>query len=312
MKRLLGTVISGQSLRHRPVALRAAEQRPVRAVVKTERGERDVTPLLFPVSLNPLLLGLCRTAGEPPAGAPEVRMHDEVTGHLLGSMHLESAGIVDHAGRCVDLLRPVRSSVRCVPFMYRAWRHALAWRQAQLNARQPHAFQMTFPDLRALNVFYMMPRPVYLVSVAHLDASNIFPMDLVGPLGDGTFLLALRLTSPAVELMRRGGRIVVSGVPAELKETAYRLAAHHKQRSIGWDALPFPVTASPVFSIPVPAEALRVRELQVLRSEAVGSHMFFITSIVSDSTRSNGLQLCHVSDMYARWRAVRGRPFTDA
>ena len=171
---------------------------------------------------------------------------------------------------------------------------------------------MSFADLKALNVFYMMPRPVYLISVVHGEASNVFPMDLVGPLGDDLFLLALRLTSPSVELIGKSGRVVAASAPAAMKEQVYHLGAHHKKRSIDWDALPFAVEPSPVFAMPTLSGPVGLRELEVLHSEPVGSHMLFVTSVANQIGEADEPQLSHVSDMYAHWRARHGRSFADA
>lgn len=239
-------------------------------------------------------------------------MRDRTAGGLLGVLECEPAGAVEHPGGTLDLLRPTRSSVHCVSAAERIWRYALAWQHARRNARRPYAFVMSFADLCALNVFYMLPRPVYLVSVVHEDAGNLFPMDLVGPLGDRGFLLALRLTSPSVELMRASGKIAVSAVPASWKEVAYRLGDHHRKRTIAWDELPFAVAPSPVLALPVPVDALGLRELELAHAEPVGSHMLFATEVKIASTRDHAPQLCHVSDMYAQWRAAAGQPFVDA
>lgn len=311
MKRLIAALLFGQSLRHCPVALRSSEQRPVRAIAVGRGAERDVTGTLFPISLSPLLLGLACDGNEAERTAT-IRMEDIASSQVLGSIAVSAAGSIDHAGGRIELLRPTASSVRCMGPGLLAWKYLLAWRQARRNARIPHAFKMSFADLRALNLFYMMPRPVHLISTVHEDASNIFPMDLVGPLGDDRFLLALRQTSPAVELMRGSGRIVAAGAPATLKPAVYALGAHHSKRSIDWSALPFAVESSPEFRIPTPGCALGLRELRVIASEAVGSHMVFVTSVVTRSAAADAPQLCHVSDMYARWRARHGHPLTAA
>ena len=314
MKRLLRLLASGRSLRHRPVALRADEQRPVRARLTSGRGTVDVTPRLFPVSLIPFVVGL-HSPGDLEIGAGasvELRMEDEATGTPLGGLRLRAERVLAAPGGEVLLLRPTHARVRCVPALDRRWRHLLAWRQARMNARNPAAFAMSFPDLRALNVFYMMPRPVFLVTAAHGDAGNLFPMDLVGPAEPGSFLLALRRTSASVETMRASGRIVVSGMPAALKEAVYALGNQHRAGSIDWTRLPVAVERSPAFGLPVPADALRVRELEVRAVIEVGSHAFFDTRVAADTHRGDAPQLCHVSDMYARWREARGRPFTGA
>jgi flavin reductase (DIM6/NTAB) family NADH-FMN oxidoreductase RutF len=311
VKRLLRELIYGEGLRHRPVGLRAADHQPVRAVQVSAAGERDVSRLVFPVSLSPLILGLARTSRAPAVSPCELQMAD-ASGERLGSIGLAPAGSIEHGGGVIDLARPTGANVCCVSRTHQAWRYLTAWRHAQLTKRREHAFYMDFPDLKALNVFYMMPRPVYLTSVVHAGRDNIFPMDLVGPLGEDLFLLALRRTSPSIELMRAGGRIVLSGMPARFKDVVYRLAVHHKKLSVDWDALELAIRPSPRFGFPVPAEALDWRELRVLKSEEIGSHVLFVTRVEDCTDAVDEPQLCHVSDMYARWRESNGRPFEDA
>ena len=310
MKRLILSVLLGQSIRHRPVALRRLEQQPVRAIATIDGGGRDITAMLFPISLNPLLLGIAPAVAIP--DQPTIGFEDRQSSRLLGLLRAPNVGSIDHPRGKIAVLRPTHASVRCIPAPLLAWRYALAWRQAQRNLKDAHAFHMSFADLKALNVFYMMPRPVFLISVVHEDASNIFPMDLVGPLGGDLFLLALRLTSPSVELIRKSGRIVAAGAPAAMKEQVYRLGAHHKERSIDWDSLPFAVEPSPAFGIPTFSGPLGLRELEVLQSEPIGSHMLFVTSVANRIGAADEPQLCHVSDMYAHWRARHGRRFVDA
>jgi flavin reductase (DIM6/NTAB) family NADH-FMN oxidoreductase RutF len=316
MRRLLRLLYSGRSLRHRAVALREGAQRPVRAVLVGPGGERDVTGCVVPVSLNPFLLGIHAPPGEA-AAAPAglrvtLRMEEVVSGKLLGRLLLRAEHSLSGALGDTQLFRPLASRVDCEAAVARWWKYLLAWRQVRAQAGVPHAFAMSFADLRALNVFYMMPRPVHLVSVVHQERSNLFPMDLVGPVGQDTFVLALRATSPSIELMRASGRIVFSGAPAALKEVVFRLGAHHKARSIDWDGLPIAVRPSPHFGIPVPQAALRVRELEVAASHDIGSHVFFVTTVAADTRLADEPQLAHVSDMYARWAAAAGRPFDDA
>ena len=266
--------------------------------------------MLFPISLNPLLLGLTPVVSMPDELI--IRMEDRQSSKLLGSLRTTRVSSIEHPRGKIELLRPTHASVRCVPAPLAAWRYALAWRQSQSNLKDPRAFHMRFADLKALNVFYMMPRPVYLISAVHEDASNIFPMDLVGPLGDDLFLLALRLTSPSVELMRESGRIVAAAAPAAMKQQVYELGAHHKLRSIEWGALPFAIEPSPVFGMPTLSGPLDMRELEVLHNEPIGSHMVFVTTVANRTAGADTPQLCHVSDMHARWRERQRRPFRDA
>lgn len=160
--------------------------------------------------------------------------------------------------------------------------------------KTPYNFRMIPSELFALYLFYYVPRPVYLVSVTFEDAANIFPMDLVGRMGDDLFLLALRSTSPAIRLMTSSKRLAMTAVPFEEKDVAYKLGTHHKKERIDWDALPFQGIPSPGFGLQVPASALGVREVEVVATDLVGTHVLFVTRIVGEERWRPGRQLCHI------------------
>jgi flavin reductase (DIM6/NTAB) family NADH-FMN oxidoreductase RutF len=154
---------------------------------------------------------------------------------------------------------------------------------------------MTHADIRASHVFYICPRPVVLVTVEHQGTGNMFPMDLIGPTGSPWFSIALRLTSPAVDLMRQSRRLALASVPISYKDIAYKLGEHHRKVRIDWDSLPFRVQRSSQFGLPVAQAALRVREVRIEECHPVGSHMLFLTAPVSDTRRDPpvGKQLFH-------------------
>ncbi len=160
--------------------------------------------------------------------------------------------------------------------------------------KTPYNFRMIPSELFALYVFYYVPRPVYFVSVAFEGATNIFPMDLVGPMGGDLFLLALRSTSPAIRLMKGSKRLALTAVPFEEKDIAYKLGTHHKKVTIDWDALPFRAISSPVFGLQVPASALGVREVEVVATDDVATHVLFVTRIVREEAWRPGRQLFHI------------------
>lgn len=316
MKRLAQALIHGRSLRHRPVALPSHDRPPVIVSLRTASGIEDVTDAVVPLSLKPFIFGVYLPDRRPSPvqlQAPcSLEFQDRGSGTVIG--RLKALAVLRDEGADGDIvqLRPEGSTNSALSPAARAWRYALAWRHGRANAKNPHHFRMSFPDLRALEVFYILPRPVYLVSVVHGERSNIFPMDLVWPVGAGGFMLALRRTNPSTVLMRESGRIVVSSVPAEQKAVAYQLGNHHRLESIDWDKLPFDTSPSQEFGIPTPSFSMRTRELEVRRVTDVGSHVCFETCVKADVLRTGGMQLCHVSDMYAHWRAAHGRAFEDA
>jgi flavin reductase (DIM6/NTAB) family NADH-FMN oxidoreductase RutF len=309
---LLNAIRHGRPLRHRPIALPMHDQRHVQVVLETGTRAYDVTDELFPCALAPLTLGISGSATALQSGTSgRLRFEDIVSHSPLGSVAV-TAGDMLSGTPSVRLLLPHASEIRCEPLLPRMWHDALAWRHTRAAARAAHNLQMTCADLRALNVFYVRPRPVFLVSVRSGPRSNLFPMDLVAAIGAEAFVLALRLTSPSVETMCASREVVVSAAPAAWKETAYHLGAHHKQASIDWDGLPFAMQPSTRLGIPRPVESPLVRELLIDDFSPIGSHMFFRSHGAGAESPGAQPQLAHVSDMYARWRERHGRAFADA
>lgn len=183
---------------------------------------------------------------------------------------------------------------RYLHFSYLQWRNQ--------HGPNPAKIRMVASELHALFIFYICPRPVVLVSVADNGASNIFPMDLVGPIGDKHFSLALHVTSKALPLIERSGRIVLSSVPVEKMPLAYRLGQNHNEASVPWSSVPFSLNFSSAFHIPIPEFALRVRELQVVEMQPMGSHALIICRVVSDNSVTAGLQFFQAHGFYDEWR----------
>ena len=197
------------------------------------------------------------------------------------------------------------------------WNGCLPWTALQLyyirraylsrRSRNPFNFRMSLHDLYSLYVFYICPRPVVLVSVVDGPRSNIFPMDLVGTVSDKYFLMALRSTSPAVELMEHSRQMVLSSIPVSWKDIAYQLGKHHRKESIDLGALPFETTRSLAFGLPMPKTALALREVRVEETHLVGSHMLFVTTTAHRETFSGAPRMFHIHGTYDQYLRLQGR-----
>ena len=69
-----------------------------------------------------------------------------------------------------------------------------------------------------------------------------------------------------------------------------------------WQALPFPVRPSRDFGIPAVAESLRIHELNIVHSQEIGSHVFFVCRVASGEELSEGTQLHHTPAYYQAYR----------
>src|SRR6202453_1614180 len=159
---------------------------------------------------------------------------------LLGEIQLSYAETINIGDGVLCLFRASRSTNRCLPRNV-VWRRYLDFARQQRRVAKgptPPETQMIIREFFALSTFYICPRPVVLVSVVDGNAGNIFPMDLIGPVGGQHFTLALHGTSTAVSLMERSRRVALSGVPAEQASIAYALGQNHKKTDFRWNQIP--------------------------------------------------------------------------
>lgn len=297
-----------------PVAVRRP-QNAVEVRLSTGREELDVTcgaviaalrPLTLAVGLNAQLLSAL--ADHP---RPQLHFVDRESRRTVGELQLRSVRNWDAPGVTLGLFEIRSGTQRCVPWPYRRWNQWLQNRAMRRNA-DPHNFFMPPEAIQQQMIFYICPRPVVLVSVDDGSHSNLFPMDLIGPVSSDRFTLALRSTSQSVPTMKSARRVALSDIPAHHHAAAYKLGVHHKNVKVEWDQLPFEIQRSRDFSLPYPAIALRVREMEILDFDTIGSHTFFVTRMVSEHSLAEDPQFFHTSGIYQHFRHRNGRPFPPA
>jgi flavin reductase (DIM6/NTAB) family NADH-FMN oxidoreductase RutF len=290
-------------------------QELVQVRLRTGHGEFDLTgnnviaalrPLTVAVGMNaPLELALQETA------TCELRFIDARSGGTLGVLGLERQQ--DWATDAIQLALFGVSSGRhrCLSWPARQWNRWLQDRALRAAAK-PGNFALSPAATQQIMIFYICPRPVVLVSVDSGSHSNLFPMDLIGPIASDRFTLALRSTSASVEPMKAVRRVALSDVPASRHQTAYSLGAHHKNAQMDWESLPFRLDHSPRFALPVPEWALRVRELEIVDFRVVGSHTLFMTRARSDRVMRDDAQFFHTSGIHECLRRRQGHALPQA
>jgi hypothetical protein len=175
--------------------------------------------------------------------------------------------------------------------------------------------KMSFLERRASMASFIRPHPTVLVSVRGMlgvgsaSGINIFPMNIMGCLGPAHFGFALRNDRLAGELIERAARLALSNVPVRDAALVYGLAINHTKAFISPDELPFATRPSPIFDLPVPEFALRVREMKIETVHRIGSHNFYVAQILGDTVFSVEPSLCVVHGFYQtrRLAAQTGR-----
>ncbi|RDI98771.1 hypothetical protein DVT68_09670 [Dyella solisilvae] len=285
----------------------APPQRVVSATLHWDGHSVDVTTDHTVASLKPLSIATSIDAGQ----RPTLEYRDSATGRPLGFLHLAKAAGVATNGAALAVYHVASGEHRCLDWPRRPWN---TWLQNRLMRKTPssHHGLMQPAAVQQLMIAYLCPRPVVLVSVATAGHCNIFPMDLIGPLGaSGLYSLALRSTNVSAHVMREVRQVVLSNVPATMKAQVYQLSQHHKTPLTDWAALPFPVRPSKAFGIPAVSDALRIQELTIVDSQELGSHIFFLCHVETDQPAVDGAQLHHTPGFHQAYRRRRHMPFTE-
>jgi flavin reductase (DIM6/NTAB) family NADH-FMN oxidoreductase RutF len=222
----------------------------------------------------------------------------------LGEIALKFTTMISVCQMKLGLFEARDSRNWCLPNA-RLWIHYLYHAYSESRGGGISAMKMSFLEKRAAMVMFIRPHPVSLVSLVSEAGGNIFPMNIMGDLGNGYFAFALKDSRRAAHLVEETRRIAVSSVPLSKAPLAYQLATNHTKDSIEWEQLPFRTMTSMAFGIPVPNFAQRVRELEVKRVHPIGSHTFFVARIVSDKVLADGPGLCVIHGFYQAWR-LRG------
>ncbi len=271
---------------------------------------RDVTDVNVMVAAHPLTIGIGLSDADRQAaaiaGRASLQFRWQRSGVLLGELRLAWTDSSCAGGATLGLFLVGRSRHYCLPRPWR-WRYSM-WREyTRWTSNKRSGIRLSRRESAGVAVFYLCPRPVALVSVMDGAVGNVFPMDLIGPIGGDVFSLALRPTSAGVPLIGRSGHLALSTVPVVQAAVAYALGRNHRTPFVGTRDLPFDTMTSAALGLPVPRFALRVRELQVLRSETMGSHRQFLCRVMRDTKYGDGLQLFIAHGLYQAWPR-RGTP----
>lgn len=191
-----------------PVALRDP-QNAVEVRLSTFREEFDVTHAAVVAALRPLTLAMGLDARMMSAvedrSRPKLHFVDLDSRREVGMLQLQHIRNWTTSGAAIGLFEVQHGTQRCLRWPYRPWNRWLQNRRMRGNT-DPNNFFMPPEAVQQQMIFYICPRPVVLVSVDDGSHSNLFPMDLIGPVSSQRFTLALRSTSPSIATMKSAPR----------------------------------------------------------------------------------------------------------
>jgi hypothetical protein len=130
----------------------------------------------------------------------------------LGEIGLRQITIIPMIGIDLILFEAHSSANYCLPKI-RLWIHYLFHAYLQRRSVDSSGIKMSFLEKRAAMVMFIRPHPVSLVSLISEAGGNIFPMNIMGDLGNGYFAFALKDSRLAAHLVEGVGHIALSGLP---------------------------------------------------------------------------------------------------
>jgi hypothetical protein len=228
---------------------------------------------------------------------------------LLGRVALKYNGIsIPTTGPALYFFRVTSARNYCLPpvhlwmfylqHAYRKWRHPLP----------PNSITLSFAEMRAMEVLFICPRPIGLASAQESSRGNMFPLNVMGQLGEGYFGFGLKDARSPSHLVDRTRSIALSTIPMKHGDLGFKLGPNHsKKTGIEWSDLPFMTKPSPRFGIPIPEFSLRVREMKVEVERKLGTHIFFVGRVVADERFSEGMEWYVTHGHYQVWR-LKSRP----
>jgi flavin reductase (DIM6/NTAB) family NADH-FMN oxidoreductase RutF len=254
------------------------------------------SPLTVGIGVNPKQFG-------QPTRTPlslEFRERDGEQ-RLLAQLGLEASEIVSAAGQELSLFK-IRSCRNYCLARHRLWAHDLYQFYIRWRSDKNPEIPMSISGARSMNVLFICPRPVVLVSVMQGGSGNIFPMNLFGAIGNGYFAFALNSLRKAAPLVERAGRVAMSNIPFEHAGLARQLGKNHRLEFADWDELPFKTVPSAALGLPIPQFALRVREMEIEAVQKLGSHTLFFARLIRDERLGNSSQFYMIHGIYQAWR----------
>lgn len=275
----------------------------------------DVSANHVPVDLHPLTVAIALSGEGRPELAHRARQtrlwltveEPEPSGKLLGRVGLKYRQALPLGETDLYFFDTDSYENFCLPRIELYWNYLRERIKLFFDHDPRNVHKMTPAQLFAMWVLYIAPRPVGLVSYDHEGKSNLLPMDLMGETDSPYYLLGLHTTSPATPVITRARKLAISHVPFEDKDVVFSFGRHHRQVTIDWDQVPFPVEKSRTFGLPVPQHALDVREVVLEESLETGRHTLFVTTTVDFEERHRGLQMCHVHRLYQCYLRSQGR-----
>ncbi len=159
-----------------------------------------------------------------------------------------------------------------------------------------------------VRIAYSVPRIIALITISEGGLMNMFPTDLHGPCGNKYYVSSLRHGGKASQQVERTRKLLLAFMPARDFQLVYGLGKNHMRDPRPYSEFLVLSGNSATLKLPVPASALRYKELEVIDSFDRGIHRVYIYNVVGEQSLQQGNTLAHIHQYYAQWRIDQNIP----
>jgi hypothetical protein len=305
LKNYLRRLLLGSSLSNEYICVPGDLPRSLQLILECERGEVNVTESHVLVGYKPLMIGLpfqdrewvlwaAMTTGikisfrAPPPG-----------NHEVAWLELEKAG----SWRMGETTFVIYEGLEGHHDFFGPWHRWTNWLYELLREQKPGNISLPAKLYNQVRIAYSVPRKISLMCLGDSRGYNIFPSDLHGAVGNGFYVGSLRIGSKACRQVEENQKILMADMDMSKYRETYGLGRNHMSSLQPLEILPASGARSDRWQLPVPAGAIRYRELQRKYSWDAGIHRVIYYEVVGEKTvDSRGSELCHIHRYYLQWR----------
>ena len=307
MKKAIRKILFGDTPVSEYVTLTVKDRINEKVFIETGSGCFDMSAAHWLLCLDPVVFGFWVTTKEDIIAFEKKRGYkmyfkdSESENKTIAVATLEYFDKIEETDGILFLLKQIKTTIQHINFF--KTRILFHW-----YYKKPG---QNFIQLKSYAAAYSYPRRVRVISFKEGDYYNIFPMDLVGDIQPGKhYVFGLRHTNVTLARIIATKKIVVAEVPFEYKDIIYKLGKHHTGAPLVAE-LGFDIIQSERFNFPVPAWANSYKEIAIVKTINLGSHMLLWGEEVNEikCTEATG-HLYHIHFLHYLHQKSRGLAYT--
>jgi len=156
--------------------------------------------------------------------------------------------------------------------------------------------KLTMKEGEIYAALYSYPREVVTISYQEEGYYNLFPMDFRRYYEqDNLYVFGLRSSNITLEKILKACKLVACNTDAAKLQDIYYLGKHHSSSPPERADLPFELTQSELYKFPIPDFSASYKEVEIINSKTIGSHVLMIGRVVNQvNIRPGSRSIYHI------------------